>query len=396
MSKQKRSSITAGRIAGIIGLLMIVGSLLATSLLPGGLQRTPQPTEFPTSAPLPTPTPVTFPTPDPAGSGLTVAAQMVHPAGTFAIPLPEGFTATPSNQDGIHSLSLVDWNRYTVIHAYLQQTSAALDIAGLDELNNEEMLAGSWSYYDSWEETGRTLDEDRLTIDFTISLFSNEYRARHITWPGPDDDRPLMGVVRLVVPDNNPTLLDDLEALILGDFVTLTDGLTASLSWGGTVDEVAGFALRHPVEWTMSAGGLGEPTTLDTGSGTLTLAGDDSPVEDDAAAEAWVLAAVEDATIDAVQPVERALGAGFAVAYTASPAIGDDEDEEGDSQSGVVVLVNTPAGKLVTANLLLTEGDAADLLAEDVSSDAPLAAEWLALQTFAPLPESLVLSGEEA
>jgi hypothetical protein len=72
----------------------------------------------------------------------------------------------------------------------------------------------------------------------------------------------------------------------------------------------------------------------------------DGAVKDDAAAQAWVQSAQAGATILSATAVQRQEGSGFAVAYTFKNA-------DGDSQSGLAVLLNGANNRLHVANLRL-------------------------------------------
>jgi len=371
-----------GRISAIVGLFVIIASMLLTSILPGGLER--QPTSPPgTPASDLTAPPVVFPTPDPDGPALAIAQIYVHPAGTFAVAQPRGFTANATSSSTVNSLSLVDGERYAVIHAYIQEYNTPQDVTTLDAANDAAALAASWSEYDGWTETGRETRDDSIAIDFTLDLLGNTYLARHITW-APAEDARLAGVLRLVVPGNNAPLLDALEALVLPSFRLLPDGLRAPLDWAAVVDPAAGYAIRYPAGWTLADGGPGRVTTLTAAEGhTLTLSGAPGALQSPADAGAWLEASRPGAEVLDVQPVTRAFGDGYAVAYRFS-------DADGATHGGLALLLNNPGGQIVSANLRLA-GAAANLLDEDEAT--AYAGIWRVLDTFAPLPaETLTVS----
>ncbi len=374
---------SSSKIAAIIGGVMVVTvilSMLLTTFLPGGLSR-PAATPVQQNFAEPTLGPVAFPTPDPDGPGLTLAQLAVHPAGTFVIAQPAGFTSASTASAAIHSLSLVDTTRYAVVHAYLQQHTGPQDLSSLDAYNSAAALAGTWSEYDGWAETGREQAADRLVIDFTLDLGENTYLARQITWVVAE--LPTYAyVLRFVVPDNYPALLGELELLIIPSYRAIPEALTVPLGWPGAVSMAGGYALRYPPEWTLIGDTTGSIVTLTTPEGgTLTLSSAAGQVASEEEARAWAEASRADARVLAVAPLARTLGDGYAVSYAFSTT-------DGDPASGLSLLLNGPDGQLKSATLRLDMADA-DLLAAD--GRATYAAVWQALDTFSPLPAGATL-----
>ena len=373
---------SGSKVAAIIGLVLVltvIVSMLLTTFLPGGVTRppaTPLQTNFFQD---PTPGPVTFPTPDPAGSGLTQAGLAVHPAGTFVIAQPQGFSPSSSASELIHSYSMVDVARYAVIHAYLQAFVGPQDLNTLDIFNSPGTLASTWSEYDNWTETGRDQAGDRLVIDFTLALGESNYLAREITWPVPENPS-VVQVLRFVVPDNNLALLADLEALIIPSYKPLPAALSVPLEWPGLANPAGGYALRYAPDWALVEGPSGSTIALTLPGGTLTLSQEAAPITSEAEARAWAEASRADAEVLAVEPVTRGASAGYAVAYRFSTA-------DGEPQSGLVLLMDGPDEGSVAATLRLDDG-AANLLAED--GREAYADLWQVLDTFTPLPQGVI------
>lgn len=367
---------------GIIGVVLVASMLIA--LFAPGLatsntsNTSTQPTEYDTS--LLTPQAVVFPTPVPGTPEVALAGTFVHPTGMMAVLRPQAWAASTSNTATVVSVSMVNSTAYSVLHAYLQQYDYALDAATLDALTDAAALADSWSEYDGWTETNRAQVDDRLVIDFELALLSNTYLARQISWAGPGDLNTWAVVLRLVVPGNNPALLERLEALVLPSVQVLPDAFAAPISWPTHLDSEWGFTLRYPPGWELADGGSGRPTTLIREGYTLSLnVQDGTTLADEDAARAWLEAERAGADVLAVEPVTRAFGEGYALAYTYP-------DADGALQSGLAVLVNG-ADRLYTASLLLGEGET-NLLAEGArESDPDL---WTMLDTFAPLPADII------
>jgi len=313
-----------GKVAAVIILAMIIGSMLLTTVAPNlGTGQVPIVPTFDPSAPTTAPTAVVFPTPAPGTPVVDSAGVYVHPAAVFYLWQPQGWLPTPYTDDNIVSVSLVNGVLFSVVHAYMQRYDFGQDIASLDALNDAAALASSWSSYDNWRETGRQAREDRLIIDFELGLSGNVYLARQVSWPAPADNTWAM-ILRLVVPGNNPALLEGLAESIIPFYGLLPDSLAAPLTWSGYVDQDGGFSFKYPVGWTIVDGGPGRTATLTDGD-RITLTLETRPglalADSDAAAD-WVSAVQPGAQVMDVTPVERANGAGYRVAYTFADAAG--------------------------------------------------------------------------
>jgi hypothetical protein len=112
---------------------------------------------------------------------------------------------------------------------------------------------------------------------------------------------------------------------------------------------------------------------------TLTLGSEAGRVASAEDAAAWVMENRSGAEILASEPVSRADGEGFAVAYAFATA-------DGEPQSGLALLLNGPSERLVSANLRL-DRPGVNLL--DARADHT--ALWAVLDTFSPLPPEAVL-----
>lgn len=375
---------TLGRIAAIVFLMMIIGSMLLSTLVP--TTRTSD-----SSASLPTadlstvaPTAVTFPTPDPAGPNVVAAGTYVHPSGLFTIMQPQGWLPYAQTTQTIASASLVNNTLLSVVHAYTQLYDYAQDVTTLDAQNSADQLAASWSEYDSWRETSRVVADGRVTIDFALDLGGNTYLARHITWAS-ETVPTLALVVRLVAPDNNPALLDALAEAIIPSFHVLPESFNAPVSWQAYIDQASGFLIRYGPDWTVAEGRPGGVATLTGAEGTISLSFEpDRAVADEDAARAWAEAAKPGAAIQAITPLARGETAGFQVSYTAP-------DADGAPQSYLAVLLPAEGRGLAVANVLLA-GEEASLLASEAAQT--YASLLTLLGTFQLLPEDAIQPAE--
>jgi len=321
---------------------------------------------------------VTFPTPAPGTPVVDMAGIYTHPNAVFQLLQPQGWSPLSELQDTIASVSMVNSALYSVIHVYAQKYTFAQDASTLDAAYDANTLAASWTEYDSWQQTARDQVDGHLVIDFTLTLSGQTYLARQLAWASPDDNTWAL-VLRLVVPGNNPALLERLQSLLLPSIELLPDSLLAPLNWPAYIDGVWGFVLKYPESWRLADGGPGRTATLTDSSGqiTVTLNGEaDTIIEDVDAARAWLERVRPGAEIIDAQPVERANGAGFGVSYLYS-------DADGEQRSGLAILLNGPGDRLATATLRLNEGHL-NLLDPTVSAAYREALQ--AMQTFAVLP----------
>lgn len=361
---------------------MIIGSMLLSTVAPGiGTYNAVQPVAT-TSMDTPAPTAVTFPTPDPAGPNVVASGVYVHPSGTFLLMQPQGWLPAPTTTETIASVSLVNNAQLSVVHAYIQAYTYPQDVTALDAENSADQLASSWSAYDTWRETNRTAGDERLTIDFELDLTGNTYLARQVSW-GSDVDPNLAVVLRIVVPNNNPALLDALAEAIIPSYHLIPEALSVPLNWQGYVDQTLGYEIRLAPGWQIVDGGPGSTATFAAEGMTLTLSVEpDTTVESEDAARAWVEASRARAEVVAAAPLEREDRSGFSVAYRFPNA-------DGEAQSGLALLLPTANGSLLSANLRIEQGGV-NLLAEDPDPRYSLVTQMLG--SLAPLPGEAILT----
>lgn len=364
------------RIVAIVALVLIIGSMVLSTVLPGLINNQPAPQPQNTAESLdPTIPPVVFPTPETGTPIINSAGAYIHPSGAFYLMQPQGWITSHNTQVDVASASMVNTASYSVVHAYIQKATFEQDLASLDTANDAAMLAATWSEYDSWTETSRELGEDRLTINFTLTLGGATYLARHYTWVDPAE--PTWAVVlRFVVPGNNPALLDALADQIIPSYHLLPDALTAPLTWDAFNDQIAGYTIKLPPDWQLTDGGPGLITTYSRQGMTLTLSHDaEGTIADADEAAAWVSNLRAEAEIIGVEPVAHTLGEGFIVVYHFT-------DADGENQSGMAVLLSDDERGLYAAHLRIAEGE----VTPSTDGSDPNAEIWQALNTFTLLP----------
>ena len=378
MSRSKRRSRQrATLIGGMIGAIIILSfviSLAAPDL--GSRSRNDDSVTIPTYTPygtLPPPTPIIIPTPDP-NPQLEGNLPYIHSSGYFQTFWPAGSDWSITEQVGTDTsttyahVAIQSGPRLAVIYNFVQP---GVEFESVENYSETQMtanyLAGSWADYESWTETGRTLTDDSVIIDLDLVSHDNSYLARTINRLGDG----AVYVTRLVVPANNPDLLDLLQELVVPVFVGYNDLQQLPQVWPTHIDREQGYVIKHPSYWRILAGEVGRPVTYGSTTDQLNMrqriwVTPDQMLETAEDAGAWLAENEPTATVVEVAAVTREVGTGFQVAYTY-------RDDAGDEHSGLAVLLNDDAGALFAANLQL---DPAGLNLLDADADlTPLEGE---------------------
>lgn len=338
---------SARRASMILGGVMIV-ALLFGAIAPLLTANITQPVATVTSAPT-----VTLPPVVTDFSTISFTEDYLHPSGLFAIPQPTGWTPgqQTSNPDVV-DVTFNNSNLLSVIQTSVQVLTAP--ISGLDELDaiyTTANLNQSWSQYRRYPETGQNYREtariregDRLVIDFELQNTRQQiFVARQISWW----DNEWIYNIRVVTPDNQIELLKYLVDNLVAGFKPnrVFAGLPAD--WAAYFDPVNQVAIRFPSNWSVTDSAPGRPASLDSSTGALRLQSQAiSAALDEAGAESWVTSNVTGATVSSVAPVTRGEASGFSVAYTY-------KDLDGNSNSGLALLLNGSENVLYSANLRL-------------------------------------------
>ncbi len=323
----------------------------------------------------PRPTPLVFPTVEPEGATLTLKQPTVNSSGLFQISVPEGWDITTNSYDfnlpGARS-AFLNSNRLSVVDAHLL---TGVNYPSHQALSDEYFTSGyfltAWGSYDGFTETGRTVGE-AVTIDFELGLDDKVFLARQIAWM----DLDWVRLVRVVVPDNNPALLEQLINLVVPTFISYNDQRRTSPTWVAFADNDANFAIRHP-NWTLVSAGTVPILEAPLTDASMVLRTEtETPLSSLDEAETYVQEALRpDADVLSSLVITRDYGNGYMVSFA-------DRDNEGNPISGLAVMLNDDANNLHIAELRLTESGV-DLL-------QPAGAEQQELfdiaQTFMVLP----------
>jgi hypothetical protein len=362
--KRARQSATAvGALLGVIVILTFVISLIAPGSKSGSNQSLPTFTPFGT---LPPATEVVFPPPEP-NPHLEGELPYIHSSGYFQTFRPAGSDWIIDEGGSVNASSyarvvIQSSQRLAVIHNYIQP---GVEYESLDSLSKnfltEQHFAGAWADYESWQETGREITADSVIVNFDLVAGGKNYLARTTYRP----DGSWLFVTRLVVPGNNPGLLDLLQKLVIPAFVGYHDLLALPEAWPAYIDQQLGFVLKHPPGWVVVAGDKGRPVTFsiasDQAKDTIRVwTVPDQAITSSEEAQAWVKNNEPGATVLGANPIQREAGNGFQVAYAF-------RDTAGDAHSGLIVLLNDHMSTLFVANLQIVPPDLNLLNAENLN-----------------------------
>jgi hypothetical protein len=371
-------------------VVLVAGAIVPIFTRNMSTTQQPQPTTVPTA---------TFPAP-PALTGITFDQLYLQPSGIFAVGQPTGWTpSTPVNDAERAAITMVNNDALSVIEATVDQP--ATPVANADELSerfDQTYLSASWSRYGTWEETARRVEDNRLILDFNLTLNRQQYIARQISWT----DGDWIYSTRAVAPANANQMVVHLVTGLADSLVPFKQFAGTPFNWTAYYDTIANHIIRYPAAWRVEDTAPGGPTSIVGTSGeTLRLErASSASVTSEADAEAWLSQRQPNATVLSVTPVTRGDAEGFAVAYSTTSV-------DGDPLSGLAVLLNDANGALHSANLRFA-ASSLDLnaLSAPAEAEAEATAEAPAssgestlaqvMGTFSLMPETLDIVGAAA
>ncbi|MCD4685046.1 MAG: hypothetical protein K8S97_03815, partial [Anaerolineae bacterium] len=224
-----------------IGLIIIL-TFSITLIAPGRGGSSSSNTDVTYNTPVPVAPP---PDLDPQFEG---EPPYIHSSGYFRVFRPAGADWTISEASPMETnvLARVYFNspsRFVVIHNYIQPGVEYETLASLSEnFLTSTHFAGAWRDYDSWTETGREVTETHVTTEFTLAVGGVDYVARATNWLVED----MLYAVRVVVPDNNPLLLDLLHGYAVDGFVAFPEFQAMDEEWPAFPDQELGYAIKYP------------------------------------------------------------------------------------------------------------------------------------------------------
>lgn len=360
------------RFTYIIGIVMVFSMLASTvvPLLSTTVQQQVAATEQPT--PLPTPT---LPAPIADLSSITFDRTYLHPSGLFTVNTPSGWqvTTTDSTENQV-LVNMRNGELLSIVESSVILPAATVSTAeDLNQVFTSEWLSQSWRSYSSAQETGRRVEGDSLLIDFNLTQGRNSYIARHKAWT----DGEWVYAVRVITLDNASEMLRYVLDGVAETVKPLKVFSGTPFEWRGYFDTEAHHLIRYSADWNLTDSAPGLPASISGEDVVLRIEAVEGMVDSEEAAKSWIENWRAGVTALTVNPVEQAGGIGYAVSYNLTTV-------EGETESGLAVLLNGTDGRLHVANARVQAGGI-DL------NDSDQAANYrdvvAALETFALLPE---------
>ena len=379
-------------------VMLVMGGLMAFSLVAtliinfidpdlrtGNTSSNDQPADFEITQ---APTEERLPFPE---SDLTISRRVTQRTGLFQVPLPDGdWSIIPSTGNTFDpnanraDLIIRSGEHLVIAQTYLMLGINYEDTASLSEnYLTDGFLISDWSTeYDTVEVTNRTVSDFFVTVDFNLVSGTLTYYGRQISW----QENGNLFNLRLVVPNNNPDLLANLQAEFLKDIVFYPHLLTTPLNgWRAEVDSVFNHMLKMPNNWQVLSGESGVPTTYyDPNQDELLATTQSLPLRNVSTledAQAVVLELRETAEIIEAQAMAQPFADGFWVSYTYP-------NFDGDRISAAVALFNN--GENLSVVELRLPGDGFNLL-DATSENAQVVLARQIIETFTVLaPEDYV------
>jgi len=323
------------------------------------------------------------------GTPVNITGTYVHPSGLFSVPtvagweLPgespeESIAATPDQPITRAGAVFVNVSAASVVHVFVEDNPAISlsDLDGLQAYYTPEQVGAAWTQYNGgWREIGRRVVDDTLIIDTEMTHEGLVYLGRQFSRL---QERWLM-VMRLVVPINNPSLLERLQATYQPYFYLWQTSINAPMHWRTLADTLSGYLIRFPNTWMQEDGRAGAPYTisgeLDGRTYRLNVRALPSvSVADEEAARAWIAQNYPRSTIQSVQPETRGAFSGYTLSFLAP-------DPDGNQRSLTATLINGQSALYVA--VLQTFAEGRDLLGPNDGSISP---ELFRIrQTFTPI-----------
>lgn len=350
----------------VAGVVLFVAMLALAGLVPAVQNPLPPPDTLPTAA-----AGNIFPEVPAGGVPINVDGAFMHTSGLYSLPKIRGWerpadqpeeTVAPFGDSAITRAGATfinnDWA--SVAHAFVEDDPAR-NFASLRDLEgyyDNVRLAEAWvRYTGGWKELNRRIEGDSLIIDTEMYFGEQTYLGRQISRL---QGRWLM-VLRLVAPNNNPTLINQLQAVYAPGFRLWETARAVPLNWNTLSDFTAGYAVRYPDTWKQADGGPGRPYTLtgDFGGTSYTLivqARAAATITNVDEARAWVTANAPNAVIQSANSEEWAGRTAYNVSYTLA-------DADGNRRSTLITLLAGPEALYTLALSASLSGR--DLLAPD-------------------------------
>ncbi len=317
----------------------------------------------------PEPTSLIAPTPESGTPQITVLDPHINSTGLFQFFQPGDdwyLERDDYNTDYRRASSVyISPSRLSVIHAFLEiGTNYTTLQAVSDELFTEVYFNTEWGQYKSWRYTNREVANGLITIEFALEDDRNEllkYISRQISWL----EGNWLYTIRIVVPNNNPVLLDRLFELTSPTMIGYQNiAIFPLLGWTEFSDPSQRMMIKLQEVWTQIGGSTGRPityagATLTEGYEVTIQRVPGQPLQSLEAAQAWLTTFREGISIIEGRPTAQTFAQGYWFSYTYNTI-------EGDPVSAAASLLNDTDGNLYFAELRAPERDV-NFLAADLT-----------------------------
>lgn len=348
-----RENKTQKRITVFLGIFLAfaMGASLILPMLTTNIQA-----PLPEDVPAPTVAP-TLPPPITDLSNIRFDERFLHQSGLYSAAVPTGWRVlnqvTSSNEA---QATLQNAEQLSVVELrVIQPLTPVEDGASLADIFDTTWLSASWREYTSWTEDTRSVDEDSLTMNFTLGRGAQQFIARQVA----TTDGEWVYVTRVVAPPNASAMLQHVLNEVSQTFQPNKQFINTPFDWSGYQDGVHGHFIRYPRTWGVTDDAQGGVTTIQSDTnGILRLETDAVQMNTEDEARSWVEAWRSGVNVLSILPTDQFGFTGFRIAYEL-------ETIDGTAQSGLVLMLNDGEGTLHVANLRF------DVLGLDFNQEVP-------------------------
>lgn len=364
-----RTTKTLTYVIGIVMTIAMVGSLILP-MLSSNIGQAEIDAEAGRPTPLPAPT---FP-PPPDTAAINFDRKYLHSSGLFTIGAPTGWSPSAgSNTANELRASLTNAELLSVIEARISKNLAGIaDSEALSAFLDRSWLSQTWSGYSRWDETSRKITADGIVqIDFNLSRGRSHMIARQESWLQGGD----IFSVRVVMAENAPHELKYILRGVIGSIEFLPIYAQAPFGWAVYFDNLDKHIVRYPSDWKVTDAAEGLPATIVGAGAALVLSTNDVAVNSEDEAIDWIQGWRSGVKARSVEAVEADGNAGYKVSYRLSTL-------DGETESGLAVMINGADNRLHVANLRLNN------INDDLLDVEPSVFPWLAaIDSFRLVPD---------
>jgi len=358
-----------------VGLGILLAVAMGASLILPLLQNVAVQSQIEAEQPTPLPT-ATLPPPLTDFSGISFDTTYLHPSGMFTTTIPSGWevgnSTTAVNEDVI---TFRNPDQLSVIEQRLIQPVEPVEsLEDVSEIFTDAWLGSSWREYSTWSESTRSIRDDQVVIDFTLSRTGQDYVARQV---GRTDGRYVY-VTRAVFPENSPEavrfIVENMDPAL--EVVPIYVGLP--LDWGSYFDPELKHIIRYPSDWRVEDAAPGLPASISgPGGEMLRVEGVDAAIDSEEAAAELVTGLRSGIEVTSTTTFDRNGVSGYAIAYQ-EPTL------EGPAQSGYAIMFDDETGRWHLADLRLPESG---VNLNDIDTAANYPDIFTMMETFNRLPD---------